>query len=66
MRKAFNVNMSCHSCEMLLSDAIGGIGGVRSVRADHKSGKVEVDFGAPATEGKIIDAITSEGYKVSG
>ena len=65
MKKAFKANMTCHACEMLISDSVGELAGVKTVRADHKTGKVDVEFGAPATEQAVRKAIEKEGYEVS-
>ncbi|MDE1798528.1 MAG: cation transporter [Candidatus Micrarchaeota archaeon] len=56
--------MHCSSCEMLIADALGEIPGVKSARADAKSGRVSFD----AADGKALaaakKAIAKEGYKV--
>jgi copper chaperone CopZ len=57
--------MHCHSCEVLLSDAIGELPGVKSVKANEKTKKIDVEFEAPAIEQQIVKAIEKEGYKVS-
>ncbi len=65
MKRTFKANMTCHACEMLISDSVGEIKGVKSVRADHETGRVDVEFDAPATEQAVRRAIEKEGYKVS-
>ena len=57
--------MTCHSCETLLKDVLSDVKGVKSVKADHKSGKIDVEFDAPASEKGLKAEIESQGYKVS-
>lgn len=57
--------MHCHSCEVLLEEALGEIAGVKKVKADEKAGTVRVSFeSAPAMQ-KIKAAIKKEGYSVA-
>jgi copper chaperone CopZ len=55
--------MHCKSCEMLLADSIGGISGVKSVKADSKAGTVTVDCSKEAVHA-VKKTIMKEGYKV--
>ena len=55
--------MHCPSCEKLLQMDIGDIAGVKSVKADWKSGTVEVE-GDKIDSGKVKKAIQDNGYKV--
>lgn len=63
-KQAFNVlGMHCPSCEKVLQMDIADIKGVISVKADFKTGKVDVEgegFDAEA----VKKAIRSNGYKV--
>lgn len=53
--------MHCHSCEKLLQMDIGSLAGVRSVRADHRTGKVEVE--GEGFDGQLVKkAIEQNGY----
>jgi len=55
--------MHCHSCEILLQDALEEINGVEKAKADYKTGIVEVEFDEnKVTKDKIIEIIKSEGY----
>lgn len=56
--------MHCPSCEKLLQMDIGELKGVKSVKADHKKGEVEVEgdgFDAAA----VKKAIEQNGYKIN-
>lgn len=55
--------MHCPSCEKLLQMDIGEISGVKSVKADHKTGMVEVE-GAGVVASAVKKAITADGYSV--
>jgi len=63
-KQTFKVKgMHCKSCEKLLQMDIGGIPGVKSVKANHKTGAVEVGgdgFDAAA----VKKAITADGYSL--
>lgn len=56
--------MHCPSCEKLLQMDIGDIKGVKGVKADHKTGMVEVE-GEGVDAGAVKKAIVQDGYKVS-
>ena len=66
MKKTFNVKgMHCKSCEMLIKDALTESKGVRSATADHKAGKVVVEFNEKESSESTLKAIIKkEGYKV--
>lgn len=66
MKATFNVRMHCGSCEKIIEMAVGELPGVGRVKADSKTGKVEVEFVTPATKSSIEAAIIAEGYHVSG
>ncbi|MBS3106752.1 copper ion binding protein [Candidatus Woesearchaeota archaeon] len=64
MKATINVKgMHCKSCDMLIQDSVGDIQGVKSVKAHHEKGKVDVDFEAPATLDQVREAIRKEGYQ---
>ena len=65
MKVSYQVNMTCHSCEVLIGESVKEIKGVSSVKADHTKGTVIVDFSSPASGDAIRKAIEKEGYKVS-
>jgi uncharacterized protein len=66
MKTKFNVKgMHCKSCEMLISEGVSEIAGVKSVKADHKKGFAEVEYDEKKANEKMIkDAIKKEGYEV--
>ncbi len=65
MEKTFRVEkMHCRSCEMLLTDVISEIDGVKKVSADFRKGTVTVSYDKPATIDLAGKAIEKEGYKV--
>ncbi|MBU0460351.1 MAG: heavy-metal-associated domain-containing protein [Nanoarchaeota archaeon] len=54
----------CHSCEILISDALEDLG-VKKSKADKDKGIVRVDFDdRHLTPNRIRDGIEEEGYKV--
>ena len=55
--------MHCKSCEMLLQESINDIVGVKSVKADWKKGKVEVEMESANIMEELKDAIRKEGYE---
>ena len=57
--------MHCPSCEILISDELKELAGVKDVKVDHKLGTVNVKFDQSKTNKKdILDVIKKEGYKV--
>jgi copper chaperone CopZ len=57
--------MHCPSCEMLISDSLEELDGVKNSEVDHKSGIVAVEFDDSKTKKEeIIKTIKKEGYKV--
>ena len=63
-RISFKVKgMHCPSCEKLLQMEIVDLPGVGAVRADYKSGTVEVEGGKIDSE-KVKQAIRNNGYKI--
>ena len=55
--------MHCTSCEKLLQMDIGEISGVKSVKADHKKGTVEIE-GEGFDAAAVKKAITADGYSL--
>lgn len=57
--------MHCPSCEILITDALKELDGVKNAKVDNKSGSAEVEFDNSKIEkGVIIETIKKEGYKV--
>lgn len=57
--------MHCSSCELLISDSLKELNGVKNVNVDYKLGIVEVEFDSSKTKKEeIIEIIKKEGYKV--
>lgn len=57
--------MHCKSCEMLLSDGLSGIKGIKKVKVAYKNGTAEVSFDeSAANEVKIRQSIRNLGFKV--
>lgn len=67
MEKVLKVEkMHCRSCEMLLTDVISEIDGVKKVSADFRKGAVKISYDKPAAIDLARKAIEKEGYKVIG
>lgn len=63
MGKIFNVpDMTCQHCVRTLKEAIGKLDGVKDVRVDLKTKKIEVD--GSVSESEVISAIRKAGYSV--
>jgi len=57
--------MHCPSCEILISDELKELDGVKNAKVNHKSGITEVEFdSSKTTKEQIIETIKKEGYKV--
>jgi copper chaperone CopZ len=56
--------MHCPSCEMLVSDELGEIGGVKTVQASHKEGTVKVKYEGKIDLAKVRKSISDLGYTV--
>lgn len=57
--------MHCPSCEILITDELKELDGVKKAKVNHKSGIAEVEFDASkTTKDQIIETIKKEGYKV--
>ncbi len=65
MEKMIKVQgMHCTSCNILLTDSIMEITGVKKVSADYKKGSVVVECDTEKTFSEAKKAIEKEGYKV--
>jgi copper chaperone CopZ len=56
--------MHCHSCEMLVSDELGEIAGVKKAAADHAKGLVTLEADDNVDTAKIKSKIKELGYEV--
>ncbi len=57
--------MTCHNCEMTVEKAVLEVPGVKSVKADHDSGKVEVQYIGELDLSIVKRKIQSSGYKTT-
>ena len=56
--------MHCKSCEMLITDSVMKIDGVKRFKVDYSKGKGEVEYDPEKTDtGKIIQAVEEKGYE---
>ncbi|MBT3582284.1 heavy-metal-associated domain-containing protein [Candidatus Woesearchaeota archaeon] len=61
--KIITKGMKCHSCEMLVKDALEELNGVDKAEASHETGAIYIDFDNKKTsKEKIIEVIKEEGY----
>jgi copper ion binding protein len=58
--------MDCGGCEDSIRKAVSQIEGVKSVSANHSSGKVQVVFAGDVDETGVRSAIEDAGYEVVG
>ena len=58
--------MTCPTCEKSIEAALLRMPEVRSVRADHLSGRVELSLDGPLDPSKVRTAIEEAGYDVAG
>jgi copper chaperone len=58
--------MTCPTCERSIEAALLRMPEVRSVRADHLSGQVELSLDGPLDPAKVRTAIEEAGYDVAG
>jgi len=57
--------MHCSSCEMLVTDSIEDLAGVKSVKASSTTGIIDVEFDSSKTSAdKIAEIIKKEGFEV--
>jgi copper chaperone CopZ len=62
----FNVKgMHCTSCEMLITDSLSEMAGIKKAEASHKKGVVKVEFDESKVKAPDIKKIiAAEGYEV--
>ena len=58
--------MTCPTCEKSIEAALLRMPEVRSVRADHLSGRVELSLDGPLDQSRVRTAIEEAGYDVAG
>lgn len=56
--------MTCSGCERTLERVVSRLEGVRSVRANHQKGQLDVEFSSPCTRENIAAAVKKAGYEV--
>ena len=67
MRQTYAVaGMTCGTCEDSIQRALRLLPGVRSVRADHRAGLVEVEFDATPSKDVLRQAVEDAGYDLEG
>ena len=55
--------MHCKSCEAIISDSLSEMDGVKSSKANHQKGTVEIEFDeSKVKEEDFVKAIKKEGY----
>jgi copper chaperone CopZ len=54
--------MTCSGCEETLERVVGHLPGVDSVRADHRTGSVEITVGASLAPDALEQAVRDAGY----
>ena len=55
--------MTCHHCEMTVEKALLQLEGVKSVKADHESKRVEVQYKDELDLDRVRENIEKAGYK---
>lgn len=58
-------NISCGHCVHTIQSEVVELGGVKSVKADEATKKVEIVFDVPATEEKIKSLLAEINYPVA-
>jgi copper chaperone len=58
--------MTCEHCVASVTEEIGEIDGVRAVRVDLATGKVDVTSDQPLSADAVRDAVTEAGYQLAG
>ena len=61
----FVPNISCGHCVHTIQTELSDVNGVKSVKADQETRKVEIDFDAPASEEKIKALLALIEYPVA-
>ncbi|MCX6695045.1 MAG: heavy-metal-associated domain-containing protein [Candidatus Altiarchaeota archaeon] len=56
--------MHCRSCEMLVSEEVGEVAGVKKVEADHKAGIVRIESEDNVDLSAVKSKIKELGYEV--
>jgi sulfite exporter TauE/SafE/copper chaperone CopZ len=56
--------MHCRSCEILLEDNIGEVGGVKKVRTNYKKGIAEIEYDEEPDRKAIEHAVAAAGYSL--
>ncbi len=59
-------SISCMHCVQTIQSEVGELAGIKSVKADAASKKVEIVFDAPANEDKIKTLLAEINYPVAG
>jgi copper chaperone CopZ len=56
-------DMTCGHCELTVKEALDGLDGVRSAKADHVTGNVEVSYEEDkVTDEQLLGAVEEAGY----
>jgi copper chaperone CopZ len=58
-------NISCDHCVHTIQTEVSDLAGIKSVKADATSKKVEIDFDAPANEDAIKSLLKEINYPVA-
>lgn len=58
--------MTCGSCEDSIQRAVSLVEGVRSVRADHRTGRVDVEADSGVGVEALREAVEDAGYGLEG
>lgn len=62
-----DVEGDCGACEQRIDTTLGALAGVRSVRADHRTGQVRVLFDPAQVEKALLAGrVTAAGFTVTG
>jgi copper chaperone len=59
-------NISCGHCVHTIQTEVSDLAGIKSVKADEATKKVEIIFDAPASEEKIKSLLKGINYPVAG
>jgi copper chaperone len=59
-------NINCGHCVHTIQTEVGDLQGVKSVKADVDTKKVEINFDAPASEEQIKSLLAEINYPVAG
>lgn len=62
--KINTTGMKCSGCENRMVNALKGIKGVQEVKADHKTGKVEIKCSEEIREEELKEKIETIGFQV--